>query len=123
MTAETTVRAYYDALRGGEPLPPFFHPEDSLVKFGIGERLTGYDEIEAGLRNQTDTTRDWTVESHDLRVTETEDVAWFADEVRMAWRDDTGTDHDHETRWSGTLVPDEGEWHFVGMHVSTSDDP
>lgn len=120
MTAEATVRTYYDALRDGDPLYLFFHPENSLVKFGIGERLTDYDEIEQGLRDQTETTHDWTVESHDLRVTENKDVAWFADEVRMAWHDESGGNHDHETRWSGTLARHEGEWRFVGMHVSVA---
>ncbi|EMA41597.1 nuclear transport factor 2 family protein [Halococcus hamelinensis] len=123
MTAETTIEAYYDALRTGDPLPPFFDLDESNVKFGIGERLVG-EEIGEGLREQTRTTREWTVESHTLRVTEHDDVAWFSDRVRMAWTDDEGERHDHETRWSGTLVHDpdatdaDTDWRFVGMHVS-----
>ena len=125
MTAESTIEAYYDTLRTGDPLPPFFDLDESNVKFGIGEHLVG-EEIEEGLREQTRTTREWTVESHALRVTERDDTAWFSDQVRMAWIDDEDERHDHETRWSGTLVrrgPDEAEgidadWRFVGMHVS-----
>ena len=68
--------------------------------------------------DQTRTTENWTVESHDLRVTEEGEWAWFADDVRMAW-DDSESDehHDHRTRWSGALRRADG-WRFVGMHVS-----
>lgn len=132
MDAESTVRAYYEALRTGEPLSPFFAREESTVKFGIGERLTGYDEIEAGLREQTETTEGWTVESDRLVVTERTDHAWFADDVFMAWNDtERGIRYEFQTRWSGTLerredaadtdgasAPDT-DWRFVGMHVST----
>jgi hypothetical protein len=118
MDAEATIEAYYDALRQGEPLPPFF-ATDALVKFGITERLTGYEEIEAGLCEQTRTTDDWEIESHRLAVTECERVAWFADDVRMAWRDTEADEHrDHETRWSGTLSRKDDDWKFVSMHVS-----
>ena len=121
MSAEATIEDYYDALRAGEPLAPFF-AADALVKFGIGERLVGGDDIAAGLREQTRTTENWTVESHDLRVTEEGEWAWFADDVRMAW-DDSESDehHDHRTRWSGGLRQADG-WRFVGMHVSVSGD-
>jgi len=122
-TAENRIRAYYDALRGGEPLYPFFAEDDEIVKYGITEKLTGYDEIEAGLRAQTATTDDWTVESDALVVTERGDHAWFADDVRMAWRDvESGREYDFESRWSGTLErrsrDDDPTWRFVGMHVS-----
>ena len=120
MSAETTIETYYDALRAGEPLAPFF-AADALVKFGIGERLEGYDDIEAGLREQTRTTEEWTVESHDLQVIEEDEFAWFADDVRMAWVGESGR-HDHRTRWSGTLRRN-GDWKFVGMHVSVPIDP
>jgi ketosteroid isomerase-like protein len=120
MSAETTVETYYDALRTGESLHPFF-AADALVKFGIGERLVGHDDIAEGLREQTRTTDEWTVESHDLRVTEMDDFAWFADDVRMAWTDEDGR-HDHRTRWSGALRR-EDEWRFVGVHVSVAEEP
>ena len=120
MSAEATIEAYYDALRAGEPLAPFF-AADALVKFGIGERLVGYDDIAEGLREQTQTTEEWTVESHDLRVTDEGDFAWFADDVRMAWKGESER-HDHRTRWSGALHCEE-DWAFVGMHVSVPEDP
>lgn len=119
--AEATVEAYYDALRESEPLYPFFAKDESLVKFGIGEQLVGYEEIEAGLREQTRTTEEWTVESRELRVAEHGQSAWFADVVRMAWLDtESEKRNDHETRWSGTLRRHEEGWRFVGMHVSVA---
>jgi hypothetical protein len=118
MDTEATVRAYYDALRAGDPLPPFFAADDALVKVGISERLVGHEAVARGLREQTAHTDDWTVESRDLRVTERDGYAWFADSVRMAWTDtDTGSRHDFESRWSGSLENRDG-WVFVGMHVS-----
>lgn len=130
MNAEATVRAYYDALRAGDPLGPFFAPEETTVKFGISERLTGGAEISEGLSMQTETTAEWRVESDRLVVTERADHAWFSDDVFIAWTDtETDTRHEFETRWSGTLErrPDaewDGAgratpWRFVGMHVST----
>jgi hypothetical protein len=117
-TATARIEAYYDALRAGEPLEPFFAPDDDLVKCGISERLVGYDAVAESLREQTETTEDWTVGSEGLRVTERESVAWFGDRVRMAWTDtESGTRHDFDARWSGTLER-RGAWLFVGMHVS-----
>lgn len=122
MDAEATIETYYDALRAGDPLAPFFAESESVVKFGITDRLAGYDAIETGLREQTETTEDWTVESRRLRVTEHESTAWFSDSVVMAWRStDDGERREHETRWSGTLRRHDGDWRFVGMHVSTAD--
>jgi hypothetical protein len=120
MGVEETVREYYGTLRRGEPLYPFFAERSDVVKFGIGERLTGYDEIATGLREQTRTTENWTVESRNLRATERERHGWFSDDVRMAWRDvSADREYDFQTRWSGTLeAQDDGEWAFVGMHVS-----
>ena len=130
-TARETIRTYYDALRAGDPLEPFFGDDEDVVKFGISERLVGGDSVAAGLREQTGSTRAWSVESRDLRVTERDDHAWFADVVVLAW---TGTEqpirYEFETRWSGTLErrdgegnPDEdGAWQFVGMHVSTAEE-
>lgn len=121
MDAEATVRAYYDALRAGEPIHTFFADGPEVVKFGVGERLTASDEVHAGLRRQTETTTDWVVESDRLLVGEREGFAWFSDDVRMAWTDESAAvRYDFDTRWSGTLV-DEGEWRFVEMHVSTAD--
>ncbi len=129
MDAAATVRAYYEALRSGEPLAPFFAREETTVKFGIGERLTGYTEIRDGLSEQTATTTDWRVESDRLLVTARGDLAWFSDDVRMAWRDlEADIRYDFETRWSGALQrrPEASRrpggpatpWRFVGMHVS-----
>ena len=137
-SAEATVRDYSEALRRGEPLYPYFAERTDLVKVGVGERLVGYDAVAEGLREQTRTTDDWTVDSDDLRVTAADDHAWFSDRVALAWTD---TDADRtlafETRWSGTLArrraldgdaggSEDGdgdervddEWLFVGMHVS-----
>jgi len=134
--AESAIRAYYEALRDGEPLGPFF-ADGEVVKFGISERLVGDDEVREGLREQTRTTANWTVESRDLRVTEREGYAWFADAVWMAWTDtDRRIRYEFDTRWSGTLerrADDDSPagdgtrdtnapWQFVGMHVSTAGD-
>jgi hypothetical protein len=127
MNARERIESYYDALRAGEPLGPYFGAadagDDDLVKFGISERLVGGDAIRAGLRRQTETTADWTVTSRALRVTERDRHAWFSDDVSMAWTDaTTGEERAFETRWSGTLERRAGEWRFVGMHVSTADE-
>jgi hypothetical protein len=118
MNAAETVRAYYDALRDGEPLSPFFAERPDAVKFGISERLDGYDEIERGLADQTAATDDWTVESRDLRVGEAADAAWFGDDVRMAWTDAEGHRREFDSRWSGTLLRVDDEWRVASMHVS-----
>jgi ketosteroid isomerase-like protein len=120
MSTERAIRDYYDALRSGDSLVPFFRENENLVKCGISERLVGYEQVAEGLREQTETTSDWTIESRDLRVRECESAAWFADEVRMAWTTDEGKEHDFETRWSGTLERSGEEWKFVGMHVSVA---
>lgn len=123
MDAEATVEAYYDALRDGEPLAPFFAERESLVKVGVSERLVGYEAVAEGLREQTATTEDWSVESHALRTTERERHAWFSDEVSLAWTDaGSGECREFETRWSGTLEARGGEWRFVDMHVSAPHD-
>lgn len=123
MSAADTVRDYYEALRRGEPLYPYFLEAEDVVKFGVGETLVGYDAVAEGLREQSRTTDDWTVESADLRVLERDDHATFADRVRMAWTDTaTGRAYDFDTRWSGTLERDgdDGDWQFAGMHVSVA---
>ncbi|WP_336336382.1 nuclear transport factor 2 family protein [Haloarcula brevis] len=127
MNATETIEAYYAALRAGDPLGPFFAADGDreVVKFGISERLVGTEAVRAGLRGQTETTTDWTVESRALRVTEREGYAWFSDDVRLCWTDAEGGDrHEYDTRWSGTLEATgrERPWQFVGMHVSTADD-
>ncbi|EMA19880.1 nuclear transport factor 2 family protein [Haloarcula argentinensis] len=127
MDATEAIEAYYAALRAGEPLGPFFadDADRSVVKFGISEQLLGTDAVRTGLREQTEMTADWTVESHALRVTEPEGYAWFSDDVTLCWTsvaDDIR--YEYDTRWSGTLVATDGanEWQFVGMHVSTADE-
>jgi hypothetical protein len=121
MDAEATIREYYETLRRGEPLSPFFSESDEVVKFGISERLTGYEEIAEGLREQTRTTDGWTIENSALRVSEHEDCAWFSDDVFMAWTDtEQQIRYEFDTRWSGTLAQCDDEWRFVGMHVSTA---
>lgn len=131
MDARDTVDAYYDALRAGDALGPFFAPprreDDAPVKFGISERLVGVEAIRAGLREQTHTTSDWTVESRALRVTERDAHAWLSDRVSIGWTaDSTGERRSFDTRWSGTMeraASTEGpSWRFVGLHVSTADE-
>ncbi|PGF16819.1 hypothetical protein CP556_12295 [Natrinema sp. CBA1119] len=124
--AEAVVREYYDALRHGDPLAPYFADDERTVKFGIGESLFGGSEIAAALEEQTETTDEWTVESHNLLVTERDGVATVADEVTMAWtKTTTGERFRFDSRWSGALVErdsDDGssasDWRFVAMHVS-----
>ncbi|ELY51635.1 nuclear transport factor 2 family protein [Natronolimnohabitans innermongolicus] len=143
--AESVVRDYYDALCEGDPLAPYFLEGDSTVKFGLSEGLFGYADVAAALKDQTESTANWSVESGHLVVDEREAFATFADEVTMAWTDaETGENRRFETRWSGTLVrrePDgrsddsggndgsdtDGDdtvpaWRFAAMHVSTADE-
>ncbi|WP_254271878.1 nuclear transport factor 2 family protein [Haloarcula marina] len=123
MDARATVQDYYDSLRQGAPLDTFFADDraadDPIVKFGVSERLVGADAIQEGLRDQTASTSDWTVESDALRVTERKSVAWFSDDVALSWTAGE-TRYEFETRWSGTLEHREDGWRFVGMHVSVA---
>ncbi|MDQ2049489.1 DUF3225 domain-containing protein [Natronolimnohabitans sp. A-GB9] len=126
--AESVVHDYYDALREGDPLAPYFLEDESTVKFGISEALFGFEEVSNALQTQTETTAEWAVESGHLVVTERDGVATFADSVTMAWTDtESGDRNRFETRWSGTLVrrtDDERApaWQFAVMHVSTADE-
>ena len=125
MSVAATVRDYYEALRRGEPLYPYFLEDPSVVKFGIGERLTGYEAVAEGLREQTRVTTDWRVESSNLRVGERDDRGhgWFSDDVHVAWRDvEAGREYAFDTRWSGTVERRDEEWLFAGMHVSVAHD-
>jgi hypothetical protein len=123
MTATATVEEYYEALRRGEPLYQYFAESPSTTKFGIGQRLFGYDTVAEALREQTRTTTAWRVESHRLTVTERAEYAWFSDVVDLSWMD---TEREQrlafDTRWSGTLERAGEEWLFVGMHVSVDGD-
>lgn len=128
--AATVVQEYYDALRTGDPLEPYFLADGSTVKFGISEALFGFDDVSEALREQTETTEEWSVASGRLEVERRDAVATMADEVTMAWTDvEMGDRRRFETRWSGTLVPrtdtgaDDGpDWLFATMHVSTADE-
>lgn len=116
------IRAYYEALRNGDPLAPFFAETMAGRKFGISEQLQGYAAIRDGLRQQTQATTDWRIESQDLAVVDRECHAWFSDTVDMAWTNtESGDQYAFTTRWSGMLERDTG-WRFVGMHVSVSHD-
>lgn len=123
MSVEATVRDYYEALRRGEPLYPYFSDRPDAVKVGVSERLVGYDGIAEGLREQSRTTDDWTVESADLVAGERGDCGWFGDRVRMRWTD-LGADRTREfdARWTGTLLREGEEWQFATMHVSVARD-
>ena len=125
-----TIRRYYATLRAGEPIHPFFVDDGPVVKVGIGERIVGADAVASGLRQQTETTHDWIVESRDLHVGTgdpcgegTDGMAWFGDDVFVAWTDtERGVRFEFETRWTGALIRRGGEWRFVSMHVSTPDE-
>jgi hypothetical protein len=117
-----TIETYYQRLRDGDPLATFFADSETTVKFGISEALWGGGAVADGLREQTATTTDWAVDSRHLTVDQHGDVAWFADDVGLAWTDtERDTRHEFDTRWSGTLERTDG-WRFVGMHVSTAGD-
>jgi len=123
MDARATITDYYDSLRHGAPLDTFFAEDrpadDPIVKFGLSEQLVGSDAVQQELRDQTASTSDWRVDSQALRVTERDAVAWFSDSVALAW-DEGGQGHEFDTRWSGTLEHRDGDWRFVGMHVSVA---
>lgn len=123
MTAADTVREYYESLRRGEPLYPYFLEDARTAKVGVSESLSGYDEVAEALREQSRTTDEWTVDSRRLRVAERDGYAWFSDAVDLAWTD-TAADRRraYPTRWSGTLERHDDEWLFIGLHVSTPDE-
>ena len=121
MDAEARIREYYDTLEAGDSLGPFFADGNGIVKFGISERLSGGEAVRQGLREQTERTDDWNVDSRALRVNDRGCHAWFSDSVVLSWRDiEEETRHSFETRWSGALESTDGEGVFVGMHVSTA---
>ena len=130
MSPTETVEEYYEALRRGEPLAPYFAEREDVVKFGVSERLAGGSAVAEGLREQTRTTEDWRVESRQLAVHDRESVAWFTDDVALAWTDADGERQSFDTRWSGVLETADGEterdagddWRFVQMHVSAPRD-
>ena len=123
MTPEETVRAYYDSLRAGEALAPFFVESPATVKVGLSERLVGYAEIANALREQTRTTDDWSVRSHDLQLVERDGGVDVADAVSLSWYDgEAFVERSFETHWSGKLVPTDDGWAFAGMHVSAATD-
>ncbi|OLZ40109.1 hypothetical protein A6E15_03555 [Natrinema saccharevitans] len=120
---EAVVRDYYDALRNGDPLEPYFLADESTVKFGISEALFGGEVVRSALEEQTATTADWTIESRRLVVERREAVATFADEATIAWTDtNSGDRRRFDSRWSGTLVPADDssapDWQFALVHVS-----
>lgn len=128
MDVERFVETYYDALRDGEPLAPFFADRADVVKVGISERLVGADSVANGLASQTARTTAWAIESRDLQATTDDDHGWFADDVLVAWTDtERSVRYEFDSRWSGTVArlgdrdaADErfDGWRFVGMHVS-----
>lgn len=132
MSVEARIRAYYDALRNGVPLDPYFAADEGVVKFGLSEHLDGGDAVADALQRQTRRTANWTVDSRHLRVTERDCHAWFADRVALGWTDvERGRRFAFDTRWSGTLErpadpPTTSEnpaaWQFVLMHVSTAEE-
>lgn len=129
MSAEDAVLDYYEALRRGEPLYPYFEESPATWKAAISTTYEGYDAVAEGLREQARTTTDWTVQSQGLETVERDGWATMTDEVTLAWTR-TGSNgsngeesvHEHETRWSGVLVDRGDEWLFSQLHVSTASD-
>lgn len=120
MDFQAYVTAYYDALRAGDPLGPFFAEHDTVVKFGIHEALRGGEAVATGLAQQTDRTTNWEIRSHALQTDQVSGTGWFADRVGMAWTDTEAAERYDlpDTRWSGTAILVDGDWQFVSMHVS-----
>jgi hypothetical protein len=113
------VRDYYEALRRGEPLYPYFLEAGSVAKFGVSESLLGYDEVAEGLREQTRVTDGWTVDSRRLTAGRAGSQGWFSDRVALAWNEGDER-RSHDTRWSGSLRRRDGEWVFAELHVSVA---
>lgn len=139
MSAEDVVLDYYEAVRRGEPLYPYFRESASTWKAAISTTYDGYDSIAEGLREQSRTTTDWTVDSHALETVDRDGCVTMTDHVTLAWTSVGSTDtesepaanhggegepartaHEHETRWSGVLVEHADEWLFTQLHVSTA---
>ncbi|GAB7020549.1 nuclear transport factor 2 family protein [Halostagnicola sp. A-GB9-2] len=124
MNVEETIREYYETLRRGGQLHPYFLEGDSTTKFGVSEAVFGYEDVADALREQAESTAEWTVESENLVVDDRDEYAIFADEVTLAWTDtQSGQRWRFDTRWSGTLErqgldADQAEWKFRTMHVS-----
>lgn len=137
MSAEDAILDYYEALRRGEPLYPYFRESPDAWKAAISTSYEGCDAIGEGLREQSRTTTDWTVESNGLSVVERDGWARMTDAVTLEWtpvpdseggtgtgasatRDAERDRREFETRWSGVLVAHDGEWVFEQLHVSTA---
>lgn len=121
MSAEDLVLDYYEALRRGEPLYPYFVESSDAHKVAVSTSYDGYDAIAEALRDQTRTTTDWVVDSAGPSVVAGDDWASFHDDVSLAWTettDDEAAGHEFETRWSGTLVERDDAWLFLELHVS-----
>jgi len=134
MSAEDAVLEYYEALRRGEPLYPYFVESPDAHKVAVSTAYDGYEAVAAALREQTRTTTDWVVDSAGPSVVAGDDWASFNDDVSLAWTrtdapdredagdgpaaDDEAVGHEFETRWSGTLVERDDAWLFLELHVS-----
>jgi len=129
MNPTETVEEYYEALRRGELLSPYFAEREDVVKFGVSERLAGYEAISEGLREQTRTTEDWQVESQNLGVVVRDSVAWFTDDVALSWSASEGADSEAEqetrysfdTRWSGVLERESSSGESSGCESSSDE--
>lgn len=148
MSPREVVLEYYESLRRGEPLYPYFLEDAGTTKIGVGETLRGYEAVAEGLLEQTRSTDSWSVRSHRLAVSDRDTHATFVDRVDLEWRDTVRDEwRSFDTRWTGTLEPSprppapdgapagdadrsgetgdgstegdrETEWRFLVMHVS-----
>lgn len=121
MSVADTVRSYYDSLRSGEPLHPYFVQSPTTVKIGVFSTRVGFEAVKNGLQEQTATTTDWSVSSTALQTVERQDTGRFWDAVTLRWTDsETGRRHSFDTRWTGQLARETAttDWKFTLMHVS-----
>jgi hypothetical protein len=123
MDVEAFVRDYYEALRRGEPLDPYFAERPETVKVGVFSRVVGGDAVAESLRDQTARTTDWRVESRGLETFPRDACGHFVDAVGLAWTDARADRrHAFDTRWTG-VVEGGDDPRFLSVHVSAPRDP
>jgi hypothetical protein len=122
---EALVRAYYGALERGEALPPFYATDGEagalgpVVKFGsdAGEEFSGFEAVAGAVEGVTAALLRNRLESRNLLVRRSGDVAWFSDLVW--WSGEVaGQPFASLTRWTGVWLRLAAGWKLVQLHVS-----